>query len=285
MAKAGIRETLRVVRFVWTHPANHSRRLRALAAAARFQARGRVLGKPTLTKIGDRSRMWAELHRTGASRVVYANPPYWEPMQAWRAVLRRGDLFIDVGANVGAYTLWAAELGAEVIAIEPDHDSRERLEDNIALNGYDVSVLPVALAERPGSMRFTTGLDTLNRLVLDDATGPAAAVREVHVDTLDRVIGDRYVAGVKIDVAGAERLVLEGARRALSERRIGMLQLAWLTGSLKLLGEDRTPAADLLTSLGYRLYRPNGDGALLPAGERPPLGVDVFARPSSDPAG
>jgi FkbM family methyltransferase len=264
------------MRYVWSHPANRSRRLRALAAAARFQARGRVLGKPTLTTIGERSRMWAELHRRGESTVVYANPPYWKPMQAWRAVLRRGDLFVDVGAYVGAYTLWAAELGAEVIAVEPDLENRKRLEANVTLNGYEVSVLGVALGDRPGTMLFTTGRDTRSQLVFDDSGGPGVAAREVPVDTLDRVIGDRYLAGVKIAAGGAERLLLDGARRALRERRIGLLQL--VTGTLQYLGEDGTSVADLLTSFGYEFCSPDGDGVLVPAGQPPMFGHDVFAR-------
>jgi FkbM family methyltransferase len=223
--------------------------------------------------------MRAELHSTAASKVVYANPPDWEPMQTWRAVLCRGDLFIDVGASVGAYTLWAAELGAEVIAIEPDPRARTRLEANLALNPYRVAVLPVALADRRDSMLFTKDLDTLNRLVLDDSAGVSGPVDAVPTQTLDAVIGERFVAGVKVDVEGAERLVLEGAHRALAQHRISLLQLEWNSASLEVLAEDRTRVAELLTSLGYRLYRPDMEGTLLPVGERPTYGADVFARP------
>ena len=40
-------------------------------------------------------------------------------MLIWQQVLQSGDLFVDVGTNVGSYTIWAADLGAEVIALEP----------------------------------------------------------------------------------------------------------------------------------------------------------------------
>jgi FkbM family methyltransferase len=226
-----------------------------------------------------RSFIRADLHSTAASKVVYANPPDWEPMQAWRAVLRRGDLFIDVGASVGAYTLWAAELGAHVIAIEPDRRARMRLRDNLALNDYDVTVLPVVLADRRGRMLFTKNLDTQNRLVLGDSIGELEAVHAVPAETLDTVLGNRCAAGVKVDVEGAERLVLEGARQALAEHRISLLQLEWNSASLAVLGEDRSPVAELLTSLGYRLYRPTGEGKLVPVGVGPAFGEDVFARP------
>ena len=57
-------------------------------------------------------------------------------MIAWRRVLRPGDLFLDVGANVGSYTIWAGELGADVIALEPAPDTYALLLENIDLNGY-----------------------------------------------------------------------------------------------------------------------------------------------------
>jgi FkbM family methyltransferase len=277
---ASLRDAFGALHFIWAHPANQSHKVRALATAVRFQLRGRILGKRTVATIGERSRMWAELHWNAASKVAYANPPDWEPMHAWRAALSPGDLFIDVGANIGAYSVWAAEIGAEVIAIEPDADARTRLEANIALNGYSVAVVGAALADRTGSMRFTNGLGTLNRLVTSKSCEPERAARKVRVDTLDNVIGDRCAAGVKIDVEGAERLVLEGARMALADHRIRLLQLEWNSASLELLDEDRGPLADLLASYGYSLFRATGDGQLVPLGEQPTFGADVFARPA-----
>ena len=40
-------------------------------------------------------------------------------MLVWQQALRPGDLFVDVGANIGSYAIWAADLGADVIALEP----------------------------------------------------------------------------------------------------------------------------------------------------------------------
>src|SRR5271167_1724869 len=93
----------KVVKFVWEHPSNEGERTRALLRAAGFQFRGRVLHRRTLARIGEKSVIWADLHRTGASRVVYANPSDHPEMLTWRNVLRPGDLFVDVGANVGSY--------------------------------------------------------------------------------------------------------------------------------------------------------------------------------------
>jgi len=74
-------------------------------------------------RLGDSSKIWADLHRTAASKVVYTKQPDHPEMLTWRQVLRPGDLFIDVGADIGNYTIWAAELGAEVIALQSAKDT------------------------------------------------------------------------------------------------------------------------------------------------------------------
>lgn len=260
-----------VVAFVWVHPANEGKRVRALFRAVHFQIRGRVLRKRTLARIGYRSSIWAELHRTGSSKVVYANPPDYPEMLVWQRSLRAGDLFIDVGANVGSYTIWAAELGADVIALEPASDTFLLLEENVALNGYPVRAIRAAAGSVGGTARFTSGRDCVNRI---DPQGSA----ETEVVTIDSIIGDRVVAGMKVDVEGFELDVLLGCERALSQHRLRMIQLEWNATSQQAAGTDRGPVADLLASHGYRLYRPRSDGALVPLADSS-FGPDVFACP------
>lgn len=264
-------EAAEVVKFVWNHPSNSGRRARAVLRAVGFQVRGRVLRRRTLAHLGEKSRIWADLHRTGASRVVYANPPDYHEMLTWRNNLRPGDLFVDVGANVGSYAIWAAELGAEVIALEPAEDTFALLKENIALNGYAIKAICAAAGASPGTARFTSGQDCVNRL---DSDG----VAEVAVVTIDSIVGNRTVAGIKLDVEGFEIDVLHGCEQALSEHRVRLIQLEWNSASMQAVQTDRRPVADLLAKHGYRLYSPDPDGSLaLLADLR--FGPDVFARP------
>lgn len=265
-----VRRAASVLHYVYTHPANRRQKGRALARAVRFQVEGR-LGKRTIVPIGHGMRMWAVRHHTASSKVAYANPPDWPEMQAWRRLLRVGDLFVDVGSNVGSYALWAADLGAQVIAVEPDDEAAHLLEENVALNpGARIEILPCALAHAPGVMSFTEGLDTIGHLL------PNGGGRQVEVRTLDEVLAGRTAAGVKIDVEGAERLVLEGAMRSLAGRRIKALQLEWNDLSTRVLGEDRNPVAAILQRNGYRLFRPDDNGGLRPV-EQVSFGDDLFA--------
>jgi FkbM family methyltransferase len=261
----------KIVGFIWTHPANERERVRALLRALSFQARAKLLHQRTLARLGDRSMVWVDLHRTAASKVVYANPPDHSEMLTWRRALRPGDLFIDVGANIGAYTIWASELGAEVIALEPAKDTFALLVENIVLNGYAVKPIEAAAGAVCGTARFTSGRDCVNRL------DPGGSVETMMV-TIDSIINDRTVAGMKVDVEGFEIEVLRGCERALSEHRIKLIQLEWNTASRAAVGTDRKPVAGLLAEHGYGLFRPDGRGSLVPITDTS-FGPDVFARP------
>lgn len=260
-----------ILTFIWTHPANDGARVRALLRATRFQVRARVLRQRTMARLGDRSYVWVGLHRSAASKIVYGNPPDHPEMLVWRQALRPGDLFVDVGANIGSYAIWAAELGAESIALEPADDTFALLSENVALNGYRIETIQAAAGPSCGTVRFTSGRDTVNRM------DPEGSVETAMV-TIDSVVEDRTVAGMKIDVEGFEIEVLQGCKRALAERRIKLIQLEWNGTSTKAVGTDRRPVADLLATHGYSLYRPDQSGALRPLRDLG-FGADVFARP------
>lgn len=262
-----------VLRYVFRHPSNQGHRVRAIVRAMTFQVRGR-LGMRTLAHVGNEARMWAVLHQAGSSKAVYANPSDHAEMNAWRRILRPGDLFVDGGSNVGTYALWAADCGASVICVEPSTATIHLLEENLNLNPHlgKVEIHKCALADTPGEMMLTKDRSTSNHLLLEGDTGEL-----VPVQTLDQVLGDRIAAGVKLDVEGAERLVLDGAHRALEDGRVMVLQIEWNQMSERVLGEDRSPIVSILQAHGYQFFRPDKSGKLLPTNDFAFSDVDMFA--------
>jgi tRNA/tmRNA/rRNA uracil-C5-methylase (TrmA/RlmC/RlmD family) len=77
----------------------------------------------------------------------------WEPKTTdyIKKHLKKGQTFVDVGANVGYYSILASELGAKVIAFEPSKDNRELLEQNIKDNNCEVQVYSQALSNVSGN--------------------------------------------------------------------------------------------------------------------------------------
>jgi len=148
--------------------------------------------------------------------------------------LKPGMVFVDVGANDGYFSLFAARrVGSTgvVVAIEPSTRERINLQRNLARNGFeDIHVISAALGAAPGEVDLQlaqsahSGHNTLGRFVYDDVKG--ANVERVTLKTLDQVAIDLGLSGidfVKIDVEGAEASVVAGARSVLTSMRPLML--------------------------------------------------------------
>lgn len=267
-----------VASFIWNSEANRGARTAAFIRALKFQIRARTRQHRQLTLLGDDAWIWAELNSPSSTRALYANPPDWHEMKVWSAVLKPGDFFIDVGANIGLYTIWAARCGAKVLAVEPLSAARVRLLENCAVNGFAVDVIEGVLSNHAGRASLQNR-SVASHLVVG-STGERVGetgLESVDCFTLDDVLGDRSAMGMKVDVEGAERLVLEGGERALAEGRITILQLEWNITSIRTLGEDRQAVAALLRKHGYILGRPSADEGMTFYESCPSFGADVFA--------
>jgi FkbM family methyltransferase len=136
----------------------------------------------------------------------------WEPRttEYVKANLKKGQTFVDIGANVGYYSILASKLGAKVIAFEPSLNNRELLEKNIKDNDCDVQVFSQALSNGNGSAILYT--DTTPGQYSLIGSGKGEAVETIKYDDLNLPIGDFY----KIDTEGNERQILEGMQSVLT---------------------------------------------------------------------
>ena len=131
--------------------------------------------------------------------------------------LRQEDLFADVGANVGAYTVLASGLtGAKTVCFEPSPGTFRYLAQNVKLNDLSGKVVALnsAVGSKEGKLRLTENLGTEN-YVCPDRSGSDGI--EVSVTTLDSTFPDSAPDLVKIDVEGFETEVFAGAERALAQ--------------------------------------------------------------------
>lgn len=130
-----------------------------------------------------------------------------------------GAVFVDVGANIGAYTLIASEIaGTRVVSLEPIPMTYAKLRRNIALNHRDnVVALNLGASKQPGELRMTCdGSSPLNQVVAGEAVGDAST-RMVPVDTVDAICARLGLQPslIKVDVEGHELDVLAGAAAVL----------------------------------------------------------------------
>lgn len=249
-----IRELHKEIKGAWEHPDNTDHRLRTLMRVSKLHLFAKM-HKPVRFRLGDHSEILVDERFPSTQKVALGNT---RELLVWKKFLGSETLFVDVGANAGVYSIWAADLGSDVIAVEPNNEARSVLERNAALNGYYVTIIAAALFDRSGTMRITEGRGPQSRLLLSDVDGGV----DVEVTTLDEVLGDRVADGVKLDVEGAERFVLGGAKEALGQGRIRVIQLEYNICAEKYYGETRVPLRDMLKSYGYQFWKPGKDGKL-----------------------
>ena len=129
-------------------------------------------------------------------------------------LLDRVEVVIDIGANVGWYTLLARAAGKQCIAVEPLDSNLRYLHRNLLENGWqDVEVHPVALSARPG-VGLLYGGGTGASLVAGWAESSLGYRTPVALTTLDALAGSRFAGKrllIKIDAEGSEFHILQGA--------------------------------------------------------------------------
>lgn len=169
-------------------------------------------------------------------------------------LLRPGQLLVDVGANVGSYTILAAAgLKCEVVAFEPVPHTYALLQRNIAFNGVGERAVAHCrgISDRPGILRFTADLDAMNHVMADDEVGASI---DVEVVTLDSMLEGRDPTLIKIDVEGHERAVIDGAVRLLSSPDLlGVIMETNASGERFGVGTDDLVAA--MRGHGFEAYQ------------------------------
>ena len=190
---------------------------RRAALVLRKLAIGMLRGRPLdLERLGARMRLYP--YNNVCEKKVAFTPQFFDPAERalLDARLPKDPVFVDIGANVGAYALFvAARSGpaARILAVEPQPDVFDRLTYNIAQNPFHtVKAIACAVADRAGEL--TLFLDPRNKgesSVKIVGTNQGASIRVPAITLLDlaRAEGFARIDAVKLDVEGAEDLILE----------------------------------------------------------------------------
>lgn len=139
------------LRFIMNHPLARQQRARSVGRWLRWQSGSRLLDAPVVMPWVNETRLLVSQGMTGDTGNLYCALHEWPYMAFLLHLLCPGDTFLDVGANVGSYTVLAAgALGAHAIAVEPIPAALATLQDNLALKaiGDRVKVIGACLGAR-----------------------------------------------------------------------------------------------------------------------------------------
>lgn len=210
----------------WTRGASGGFLGRKIAFALRRLGLKSLKGRPVdVETLGARMRLYPD-GNVCEKRVLFT-PQYFDARERdlLAGRIRDGFLFIDVGANVGAYSLFVAALAgprARILAIEPQPDIFARLTYNIGQNPFGtVKAIACALADKPGEL--TLFLDPANKgessvRILNSGTSSSVRVPAMTLLGLMESEGYDRLDAIKLDVEGAEDLILEPFMRDAPEK-------------------------------------------------------------------
>ena len=189
----------------------------------------------------------------------------WEPSTtAWvRGRLSPGDTFVDVGANIGYYTLLGANaVGPQghVVAIEAYPAIFARLEETVALNELrNVRLCNVAATDEARELPIYFGGEdnSGSSSIVDKPTDDARSivVRGLPLQAILTRDERRRVRLIKIDVEGAEREVIAGLELGSGEYRADIELIVEITPERWADGGDSGSLLGELRAIGYNAYR------------------------------
>jgi len=177
--------------------------------------------------------------------------------------IKQGDVVLDIGANIGYYTLIFAKLvgqNGKVFAFEPEPANFRVLEKNVSVNGYS-NVIPEQKAVSNRNEKKKLYLNKQNAGMHTIYKSKNANLGSVEIETVSL---DNYFSNyrgkidfIKTDIEGSEYTALEGMQTILKRQNNIKLLVAFDSSSIREYGYKPEQYIDLLMSNGFRVYFAN----------------------------
>ena len=178
----------------------------------------------------------------------------------FRASLWPGARALDLGANIGVFTMVAARAvgpAGLVIAVEPDPRNLRYLEANIARQGFtNVEIVKAAVAAQAGIARFHSAMVATNSTLYPELLreDEATTTFDVATITVDDLLAGRSVDVIKMDIEGAEWATLDGMARTIDANPGSVLFIEYEEGTLRAAGATPAGLVERLRSHWAQVY-------------------------------
>lgn len=188
-------------------------------------------------------------------RVLFT-PQFFDPAERrfLEQIAKPGFVFVDIGANIGAYSLFVAAICRDktrIVAAEPDRVIRSRLEFNCAANGTTcIDVVPAAVSDADGELELHLNAGNRGQNSIVKGEGESVRVPSLTLKTILDQRGLDRADCVKLDIEGAEHLVLRQFFEETAERNYPRYVIIE-----QIRRQPLTPAVALLLEHGYRVLK------------------------------
>ncbi len=203
-------------------------------------------------------RLWIRLDRGDEIEHLTGTYEKDDEAQIFLSYLKPGMTVIDIGANIGLYSLLAGKtVGStgRVIAFEPVPEIFERLGRHISLNGL-TNILPqrIAISDTNGTGTFFLGRTGSSGSLFRQETSRSIRVNTETLDSFLRRKEIRKVDAVKVDAEGAEMRIVRGMQRLLLSSEKPLLMFEILPPALQPAGSSAEEIFDDIVSYGYAAF-------------------------------
>ncbi len=241
-----------VLNRIVNHPLNKKQKAAAVGRFVKWQLSSRLYKKQQVINYVNNSLMIVERGFSSSTAAYYMGLAEFEEMGFLLHFLREEDYFVDVGANIGSFSvLSSAVCGCKTTAIEPIEESFKLLQKNIKINNVKNKVIPlnIGMADKAGKLNFTLTKGQNNKVASQNDNNSISVI----TNTLDNVCRS-VPALLKIDVEGFETKVLQGAKSTLQEPGLKAVIIEMM-GLGTQYGFDESKIHNQLIDLGFRPYR------------------------------
>ncbi|MBN1117987.1 MAG: FkbM family methyltransferase [Bacteroidales bacterium] len=244
------------IKRTYNHPLNRKRKLKSIVNYFRLGAYMRLNKNKMFIHPYIHDTKLLVGRKSASSMGQYFNSLNdFDEMSLLLHFLDKNDIFVDVGANVGVFSVLASGVsGAKSIAIEPNDENIEILKQNIAINNLqnNINIVKCVVGEQIGEISFTKGLDSINRVTREEDTSLETEL--IKEETLDNLLKNNRPSFIKIDVEGFELNVLNGAKNILQEPNLKILiiETNGLSSKYQL---DENEIFNILENFGFSIYR------------------------------
>ncbi|PSO72325.1 MAG: hypothetical protein BRC37_12020 [Cyanobacteria bacterium QH_3_48_40] len=241
--------------YIWSHPNCKSQRIPSISRFIGWQFYKRLTHRTVELQLLSNVKMRCQPDSRSAASVLYCGLYDYDEMNFLLRYLRDEDSFLDIGANVGVYTLLAASKirSGWIYSFEALPKNYQRLQENLKLNELEqVHTYACAISNSIGSidLSLSDGDSTPSIIKSEEDRN----VTTVSSNTLDNLLDNcpLKLTLAKMDIEGAELLALKGATSLLEKK----CPQVWI---MEILGTGSTKLVNFLNSYGYNLYQYSAD--------------------------
>jgi FkbM family methyltransferase len=222
-----IRQILNIFKSINRHPLARRHTVKCYLKFVGWQLRSAILTRPKEVRFTSKSKLLVKKGMAGATGNIYMGLHEFEDMALLLHYLTPDDVFFDVGANIGSYTILAsAHCGATSYAFEPVPQTFNWITANVAINSVDHLVIASnkGLGSKEGILYFTSDIDTINHVVSETSCVDKSKLLAIPVTSIDQVVERSQVpVMIKIDVEGFETAVLDGMEKTLCNDQLKII--------------------------------------------------------------